>query len=264
MDYNQLIKDIFTLNFKPFVTRYHKLVAVLKRKFSLSADNFSTGKNIFEIPILINNRNRYTYLKQMVDWLTEAGYKNIIVLDNDSNYQPLLEYYKTAPVKVIYLKENVGYLSLWKSGVYKQFYTDYYVYSDPDVLPAKDCPKDFMKHFMELLNKFPNVEKVGFGLKIDDLPDFYNKKQEVIEWESQYWKKAIEKDVYDAKVDTTFALYKPFTNGEIWVQNAVRTGGNFVAHHLPWYEDSKNETEENAFYRNNIKKGESHWIKKEN
>ncbi len=263
MDYKQLVKDIFTLNFEAFGTRYHKLVAVLKRTFVLNSTNFSKGKNIYQVPIIINNRNRLTYLKQVIDWYQKAGYINIVVLDNDSNYEPLLKFYESTDVKVIYLKQNLGHLALWKSDVYKQFYTDYYVYTDPDVVPIDNCPNDFMKHFMNLLNKYSNVEKVGFGLKIDDLPNEYDKKSEVINWEKRHWVKQIENDVYDAALDTTFALYKPYTRGDLWVQNALRTGDNYVARHLPWYEDSANMTEENKFYLNNIKKGASHWIVKD-
>ena len=262
MDIGQLIKDIFTLNITSFITRKHKLIAFLKRSCKLKTPNFSSGKNLFEIPIIINNRNRFTYLKMMVDRLKKAGYSNIIVLDNDSSYEPLLRYYDSGEVKVIYLKKNFGYLALWKSGTYTQFYTDYYVYSDPDILIDDNCPDDFMKYFMELLTKYPGIEKVGFGLLINDLPDSYEKKQEVISWENKYWKKTVEPDVYDAPLDTTFALYKPYTNGEIWVQNALRTGGNYVARHLPWYENSANQTEENKFYQSNIIQGVSHWIQK--
>ncbi len=260
MDKGQLIKDIFTLNFKTFGTRYHKLVAVLKRKFILPSVNFSTAKNIYDVPIIINNWNRLTMLKQLVDWLQKAGYKNIIILDNDSSYQPLLKYYDETTAKVIYLKKNFGYMALWKSGLYKEFYTDFYVYTDPDILPVESCPADFMSHFMQLLINSNNVEKVGFGLKIDDLPDHYDKKKEVILWEKKYWEKEVKKDVYDAQIDTTFALYKPYTIGDIWVQNSLRTGGNYMAKHLPWYEDSKNPDKESIFYANNIKKGASHWI----
>lgn len=260
MDKKQLIKDIFTLNFTSFGTRYHKLIAVMKRSLFLQAINFSSGKDLFEVPIIINNRNRLTYLKQVIEWYQNAGYKNIYVLDNKSNYEPLLSYYKETKVKVIYLEKNYGHLALWASGTYKQFYKDFYVYTDPDVVPVDQCPRDFMKHFVDLLKKYSNIEKVGFGLKIDDLPNHYNKKQQVIDWEKRFWKNEMEKDVFDAALDTTFALYKPYTRGDLWVQNALRTGGNFVARHLPWYEDSANVTIENKFYLDNAKPGASHWV----
>lgn len=260
MDYKQLLTDIFTLNGSAFKTRLYKLKAVLQRNFLLPEDNFATTKNYKEIPIILNNRNRLTHLKQMLDWLTASGYSNIIILDNDSNYEPLLEFYKTTSVKVIHLKNNFGHLAFWKSGVYKQFYKDYYAYSDPDLVGVENCPEDFVKHFISILSKYSNIEKVGFALKIDDLPDYYEKKVEVMRWEDKFWKKEIETQLFDAPIDTTFAVYKPYTNGAIWVQNALRTGGTYVLRHLPWYEDSKNKSEEDVFYMNNMKKGASHWI----
>lgn len=261
MDYKQLIKDIFTLKISSFATRYYKMVAVTKRKLLLPADNFFTSKDLKQIPVIINNRNRLGYLKVMLEWLQKSGFTNIILLDNDSNYEPLLQFYKQCGHEVIYLKKNYGHLALWKSDVYKRFYNDYYVYTDPDLIPVQECPPDFMQHFMQLLNKYPGKEKVGFGLKINDLPDHYERKTEVISWEKKFWEREIEKDVFDAAIDTTFALYKPYTNGALWVQNALRTGGSYVMRHLPWYENSASPTEEDVFYRNNLKQGASHWIK---
>jgi len=262
MDYKQLFKDLFTLNFAPFKVRYHKFASLLKRNlFSKTKLMKSDFKNI---PIIINNRNRFTYLMQLISWLEKNGYNNIFIIDNKSSYQPLVDYYKITPYKVFYLSENVGYLSLWKTGIIKQFENNYYVYTDPDVIPVNDCPDDILEYFYTILQRYSNVEKVGFGLKINDLPDHYADKQKVLEWERKFWIKEIEENVYDAGIDTTFALYKPYTNGFNYVQNALRTGKVYQLHHLPWYEDSSNLTEENLFYKNNIKHGASHWIIKNN
>jgi hypothetical protein len=224
--------------------------------------NFSTGKNIKHLPIIINNRNRLTYLLQLINWLEKNGYTNIYILDNDSTYPPLLDYYKETTHKVLYLKENIGHLALWKSKIIKQFEKDYYVYTDPDVVPSENCPDDIIAFFMKQLNKYKHIEKIGFGLLIDDLPNSYSDKAKVIDWEKQFWTKEIEKDIFDAQVDTTFALYRPYTNGEKWVQKAYRTGGKYVARHLPWYENTENPTEENSYYKEHIRQGASHWINK--
>lgn len=261
MDIAQLLKDIFTFKLSSHIVRLYKLNALVKRKL-LSENKYSQSTNYFQIPIIINNRNRLTYLKKEIKWLTNSGYTNIYILDNDSNYQPLLDFYKTTSCKVIYLKENLGHLAFWKSGVYKQFYKDYYVYTDPDIVAIDECPKDFMNYFLQKLNQYPNIEKIGFSLIIDDLPNCYVKKQEVIAWEKRFWVDEVEKGLYNSAIDTTFALYKPYTNGLVWVQNAYRTGGVYTARHLPWYENSNEMTEENLFYLNNIKQGASHWINK--
>ncbi len=73
---------------------------------------------------------------------------------------------------------------------------DYYVYTDPDVLPTEDTPKDFMQYFMDILNRYPEIDKVGFGLKMDDIPDHYPKKDKVIKWEKSLFTDEIEPGLF--------------------------------------------------------------------
>lgn len=263
MNYKRFIKDIFTLNLKENKVRWHKFIALIKQKTSTNKNFYFENDNYLRVPIVINNFNRLTYLKQLIDWLQNAGYTNLIIIDNKSNYQPLLEYYKVTKAKVIFLKENYGHLAFWKSGIYRDYYSNYYVYTDPDVLPIDTCPKDFMKIFLENLVKYPTIHKIGFSLQIDDLPDHYNKKQDVLKWEADFWKRKIADNIYDAPIDTTFALYKPFTNELKWTLRGYRFAPPLVCKHLPWYEDSNNIDEENLFYIQNMKKGASHWIVKD-
>lgn len=259
MDFGQLIKDVFTLNFRSFALRREKLRSLRLRN--------SRGQKIQEvdpkkIPIIINNRNRYTYLVQLITWLERSGHENIIILDNDSTYPPLLEYYGNAKHRVVKLGANVGHLALWKSSLYKEIENQYYVYSDPDVVPSDQCPRDLVAYLLRQLEKYSNIDKCGAGLRIDDLPERYSNKKQVMEWESKYWKKEVAPGIYDAEVDTTFAVYRPYTNGAIWVAPAYRTGEPYVAWHLPWYEDSVNPTEENQYYMQHSKPGSSHWTAK--
>ena len=48
------------------------------------------------IPIVILNRDRFHPLREQVECLQKYGYNNIIVIDNYSTYQALLDWYKTA------------------------------------------------------------------------------------------------------------------------------------------------------------------------
>ena len=98
-----------------------------------------------DIPIIINNYNQLDYLKLLLNSLEKRGYENIIILDNDSSYPPLLEFYKNTRYRVIPLGHNYGYLALWKSGVYKEFQNSYFVYTDPDLVIDKECPDDFLR-----------------------------------------------------------------------------------------------------------------------
>lgn len=221
-------------------------------------DFITKKQDIAEIPIIINNRNRLTYLTKLLDSIEKRGYKNIIILDNDSTYPPLLDYYQICPFNVVYLKENLGYKALSKIDLFEKIRKGYYVYSDPDVLPIAACPDDFLTTFLTILKKHPTITKVGFSLKIDDLPDHYEKKQQVIEHEKQFWEKKIGDNLYYARIDTTFALHRPHSRIGTYRAKMVRVGYPYQLHHLPWYNDSANLSEEEKFYIQHAVVG-GHW-----
>jgi|LauGreDrversion4_2_1035121.scaffolds.fasta_scaffold03025_9 hypothetical protein len=203
--------------------------------------------SIYDIPIIINNFNRLTYLKLQINWLVNAGYKNIYIIDNNSSYEPLLDFYETLPFTIFKLDQNIGHFSLWETVIYMKFKNSYYVYTDPDILPIEQCPNDFLNYFKKVLDEFPLIKKVGFGLKIDDLPTHYHLSEKVIKWEKQFWMNNIKDGLYDALIDTTFALYKPGAKGGA-DGPAIRTSDKYIARHLPWYEDSNNLDDETRFY----------------
>jgi hypothetical protein len=210
-------------------------------------------KDYRQIPIVINNRNHFDYLLRLIEFLEKSGYVNIIILDNDSTYPPLLEYYKNCNHRIIFLNKNLGHRALNRCNLYDEIKKDYYVYTDPDVLPIEECPPDFLKYFLDIMKKNYFVQKIGFGLKIDDLPDYYIKKQSVLSFESQYWKKEVMPGIYNAMIDTTFALHRSFVKSSLLSEYVrhYRTGYPYLARHLPWYEDSTNYSEGIAFYYKN-------------
>jgi hypothetical protein len=199
------------------------------------------------IPVIINNFNRLEYFSRLIQWLEDAGYKNIYIIDNNSTYPPLLEYYKELPYTIFKLDRNLGQFALWQTIIFSRFSNDYYAYTDPDIIPSEDCPADALFYFKTLLEKYPSFKKAGFGLKIDDLPDHYNLKEQVIQWEHIFWNDPLEDNVYDALIDTTFALYRPGAKGGA-DGPAIRTAGKYTARHLPWYENSKNLSAETRYY----------------
>jgi hypothetical protein len=211
------------------------------------------------VRVVINNYNRLGYLERQLAWLEDAGFRRILILDNASTYPPLIEFYRRTKHEVVPLGENLGPYALWKHPIFERVRGDYYVYTDPDIIGADGCPKDFLDFFFEALVRHPLYEKVGFGLKIDDLPERYEKRAEVKEWESQFWAKPYAQHLYEATIDTTFALYRPYAAGGYWVR-ALRTAGPFQARHLPWYEDSRRPSEEERFYRAHLVGRNSHWL----
>lgn len=206
----------------------------------------------------------------MVEWLLNAGCQRIVLLDNQSTYPPLLRFYEDVAtdtrLTIIRLPGNFGHMALWTSGILRLLgWQDYFAYSDPDILPDNGCPLEFLDLFVEILESSPTVMKAGFGLIIDDIPDQYRFKTDVITWEQPYWEIPVGPGLYAAPIDTTFALYRgdaalwDSATREIAKYRSVRTGTPYLARHLDWYLDSDNPTEEQQFYRNHAIPGVTSW-----
>ena len=211
------------------------------------------GDDIHKIPILINSFNRLTTLKALIASLEARGYKSIYILDNKSTYPPLLEWYRTTPYEVIYLPENLGFKALWRhKPTRKRFTNDYYILTDADVVLDKDCPDDLIERMYDLLkNHYPYAFKIGPSIRIDDLPDHYDRKQEVLAWEKRFFEQPTAHDqLYRAPIDTTFALYRPRIGlSRRPSLEAYRMAAPYQIVHCPWYEDSKHPTEEETYYK---------------
>lgn len=233
------------------------------RSYILIMNRFykSKIKSHLDIPIIINNRNRLSFLKDLINALEVRGYKNIHIIDNNSNYKPLLEYYKECKYNIFRLKENVGFLALWKTNIYKSFIHDYYVYTDSDVVPINQCPENFLETFWNKMRSEKSIMKIGLSLKIDNLPDYFNKKEEVILWENQYYNNETTDGYFISNIDTTFALYRPFMSQGASRLKMLRSKAPFQAAHMPWYNDSNNLNEEEVFYIKNAKTS-THWTSK--
>lgn len=214
---------------------------------------------ITQYPIFIICRDRYSCTIDLINWLEKTGQENIYLIDNDSRYEPLLEYYKTTPHTVIRTAFNFGHHVPWTFGCVEKYASNqFFIVTDPDILPVEDCPLDAIDRFKYLLDKYPHITKAGFGLKIDDLPDHYSKKQDVIAHESQFWLGHMpEEDVIYANIDTTFALYRPGATVDIF--NSIRTTGRYLARHTPWYIDSNNLSYEETFYRKRLSRAINNW-----
>ena len=119
---------------------------------------------------LIINYNRVTYVKQMADWCAEHNLIPIII-DNHSDYPPLLEYYYQCPYTVYRMKNNIGHKVCAILDLRKLFgITGRYIVTDPD-LDLSGIPDDFLEVLNEGLDRYPDRVKCGFSLEIDDLPN---------------------------------------------------------------------------------------------
>ncbi len=211
-----------------------------------------------KLPVIIICRDLVSDLVQLVEWFEKTGHENIILIDNNSTYPPLLEYLNTSPHDVVRLNSNIGHKSPWVSGFVERFSpVTPFVVTDPDLLPDADAPADSFEYFQELLLRYTDFDKVGFGLHIDDIPLINPYREQVIQWETPFWAKELETFVFAAHLDTTLALHRPQTPYK--VTEAIRTGPPYLARHLPWYRDPFNANEETAYYLKNRDSQVGYW-----
>ncbi|EKD46389.1 MAG: glycosyl transferase family 2 [uncultured bacterium] len=214
-----------------------------------------------EIDVFIISYNRVTYLKTLVSWLEKAGFEKIHIVDNNSTYPPLLEYLKSSKHNVHKMRKNYGHLVVWESGEFDEILNNkYYIVSDCDVVPIDDCPMEITSYFFQILQKYNEVTKVGFSLKIDDLPEHFIFRDSVVDWEKQFWNKRRGEGLFDAPIDTTFALYRPgiYPSDNAW-WNSIRTYYPYMAKHTPWYANTYEPSEEDIYYQGEIKNRSSFW-----
>lgn len=145
----------------------------------------------------------------------------------------------------------------------------YYVVTDDD-LDLADVPKNVLGLMRIVLEKYPDVTKVGLSLSISDLPDSYPLRDHVIREQSQYWEKvrclapdryfdgpltafpdrdfddprAMMVPMYEAPSDTTFAMYRMSDTAKLGAEAGralpgLRLGPPYTAKHRPWYVDPK-------------------------
>ena len=186
------------------------------------------------IKAFIVNRNLLTSLKGTVDFLLKEPRVEVVIFDQDSRYPPLLQYYKTCGVKVIYNESNDGPHSVWGAKLKDEFNSNHYIVTDSDC-DYKNVPKDWLD---KMLFSFKNstYDKVGFSLRLDDLPE-NELTAEVINWEKKFWDIRFQIG-WRADIDTTFALYRAGTRFDY---KAIRLDTPYTIRHLPWYIEELND-----------------------
>lgn len=210
-----------------------------------------------DTPIFICTKDRVSYLTRLLTMLVSQGYWNIYIIDTGSTYPPMLRFLNQKDFSVIRVGQSPQpQNSLWTFGILTRLNIKVpYVYTDCDVIP--DCPHDWADYLASLMAKYPRFQKAGLGLRIDDLPDNYARKQEVIAFEQRFWTTPLEPNVFDTSIDTTLAMYKPQVREHVYA--ALRTGGEYRASHLPWYENSAQPSDEERWYKAHMEKGIGQW-----
>lgn len=101
------------------------------------------------IPIVILNRDRLYPLIDQVTILQKKGYHNITIIDNQSSYQPLLEWYSQSNIDVFYndITDNSCHafrdLVLMGHPKFLEITSQWFVFNDSDIIPLDTVPEVF-------------------------------------------------------------------------------------------------------------------------
>ena len=175
--------------------------------------------------------------------------QEIIIIDNESSYQPLIDWYKEIENKVdIRYLTNEGHLAIWATAIYKEL-GEYFIYTDSDLELNQNMPDDYQLVMYNLLQKY-EMNKVALAIKIDDLPNHYRYKNQVVRNEGRWWLDEVEPNVFTADTDTTFALMRNIGDNTYRSLRIARE--DFICRHMPFYIDLDNLDEEEQYYIDNI------------
>lgn len=225
------------------------------------------------IPIFLIVHNQLESLKKSV-----ASYKkyietpiNIIYHNVASTYEPTLAYLKEKETQgsiVYHTKENNHHtvMDSVKDYISKHKTCEYCIITDPDI-ELYNVRGDILEVYVHALNETKSIS-VGPMLKIDDIPEYYPKKNWAIRSHSiQFWNKPRQQLLFKENIfeyincltDTTFQLFSVKNIPKTFPYNdAIRFLHPYSARHLDWYIDPNNLTPCQKYYRNNTTMI-SHW-----
>lgn len=210
-----------------------------------------------DIPVYVIAYNNPTFVENMVDQVDCYGSKAIVV-DNGSNYPPMLKLLDAIQSRqaksgafheVRRLSHNAGP----RGGVFSpELFSEmpaFAAITDADIVFNSYLPSNFLEIFAALSEWYPG-RKVGFALNISAperfWPGHYGDGKTIAEFESMWWLKPMADvtesglELYDASIDTTFAVYNVHASRPQCNQHSchtfpgVRVAGFFTAEHRPW------------------------------
>jgi glycosyltransferase involved in cell wall biosynthesis len=223
------------------------------------------------VPVIINSFNQPTYLRSMLEQLSRVEHGEIVVLDQASTYPPMLEYLQEleSELTVVRLRTNNGPHWLFTSGLALTL-PKFFIYTDADIRFPADMPAGFIGEMIRAV-EFLQATKLGLALDISQ-PEAMKRANINIggedytfaTWESQFWRHPLsvgDLQLYEAPVDTTFALYnrrefdpwaRAFAKKKIFdcmdTPRSYRLAGRYTSTHLPWMLDDPIPQEELDYY----------------
>jgi hypothetical protein len=208
-------------------------------------------------PVFITSFNLLSPLKAMVERIRTCPDLEPVIVDNASEYPPLVDWLKRCPCTVILLPENVGSQAAWSNAACReQMRRGPYIVTDCDLdLSPCDLPQ-FHRTARELLERDQRLRKVGFALEVADLPAT-SLSEQIRRWERRFWTERYpcKVECYRAPIDTTWAMYR---KGDRWPGYGPSVRVTRAARHLPWYPEH-HQTDEWRYMLSKVDPQKTHW-----
>jgi len=231
------------------------------------------------IPIFILTCDRLEILKQSMrsyGRYIDSPFE-VAIIDFGSTYRPMIEFLsqlKGIGIEV-YEMDRIDHpagLGDANNCIQDYFGThpiSNYIVTDPDVA-LDNVRGDILGvygHFLEIIN---DIAVVGPMLRIDDIPDYYPLKKELISGKKGLHKrlhsKKVELSTYKgmiieyirAPIDTTFGMYRAGTQWKR-LNSGIRILAPYGARHLDWYIDPDALTPDQEYYIEHAAQTVAHW-----
>ena len=223
-----------------------------------------------DIPIFIPTFNQPDLLRMTLKQLESYSHGPIIVYDNNSTYQPMIDFLSSieSDVSVVYSSKNTGPRLFTEDEQVLSIMPKNFIVTDPDLIYNKDLPSKYISEMKNIISKF-KLAKIGFALDIDSPEEIerFQDAEKVKQFEIAYWQEVIgnttsNDPIYSAYIDTTFSLndrdacrYHRKFGKPTFRYPSARIGGRYTCQHVGWWKkdlipQSKKEQE---FYLKNQK-----------
>jgi hypothetical protein len=219
-------------------------------------------------PCIIITRDRADYTERCLASLERFEDRlEIHIVDHGSTWEPMLDWLaaRSAWGVPVHYRPDRPPRALWGDRELLQrivggLGSKPYLVTDPDLIFDEACPDDWLEVLRAEMVELGGHQKVGMGLRVDDLPPA-DLSCRVRDWEGAFWREKVPSGrAWRAPVDTTLALYPGLgVAPDFQLAPAARLDAPYLMRHLPWYETPETDTEELAYYRAHVLPGASHW-----
>ncbi len=240
------------------------------------------------IPIFIITCDRLECLKQSIQSYRDCIKTpfEIVICDQGTTYVPTIKFLAGLEFggTIVYRWKGNSNIGRTKNmlrndtmiresiqSYFKSHPTTNYVVTDPDIL-LDTVAGDILQLYSYLLEKMSNITTVGPMLRIDDIPDYYPYKEQLLSGKkglhnhfhslktyiTQYEGKDT-RFVY-APIHTTFGMHRQNTQWLFMSSRAIRTFAPYSAKHLDWYVNPSKLTRDQEYYMKHAA-ANAHWSK---